>query len=52
MEIETVEKSQREEALEMENIEKEIRSYRCKCHPQTTRNRRENLKCRGYYRRY
>jgi hypothetical protein len=28
----------------------EVRNYRCKCHQQNTRDRRENLRCRRYCR--
>ena len=46
MEIETVKKSQRETALELENLGK--RSG-VKHHQQNTRDRRENLRCRRYH---
>jgi hypothetical protein len=52
MEIETIKKSQRETTLEIENLGKKIRNHRHKHQQQTTRDRRENLRCRRYHRKH
>ena len=33
-------------------LRKVIRSYRCKHHQQNSRDRRENIRCRRYHRKY
>jgi DNA anti-recombination protein RmuC len=52
MEIETIKKSQKETALELENLGNRFMSHRCKHHQQNTRDRRENLRCRRYHRKH
>jgi hypothetical protein len=51
VEVET-KKTQREATIEMEKPGKEVRNYICKHCQQNTRDRRENLRCRRYLRRY
>jgi hypothetical protein len=51
MELETIKKSQREIALELENLGKRS-GVRCKHHQQNTRDTRENLRCRRYHRKH
>jgi DNA anti-recombination protein RmuC len=50
MELETIKKSQRETNLEIENLGRKS-GHRCKHHQQNKRDRRENLRCRGYHRK-
>ena len=51
MELETIKKSQRETALEIDHLGK-VSSYRCKHHQQNTRAREENLRCRREHRKH
>jgi hypothetical protein len=46
MEIETINKSQREKITGDRKLRKEVGSHRCKQHQQITRDRRENLRYR------
>ena len=52
MEIETVKKSQRETALELENLGKRSGVIDARHHQQNTRDRRENLRGRRYHRKH
>jgi hypothetical protein len=52
MEIESTKKSQRETTLDIEKPRKEIRNHGCKNDKQNTRDKRENLRCRRYYRKH
>jgi hypothetical protein len=53
MEIETIKEYNRRQTLELENkLRKEIRSHRCKHHQQNTRDKRENLRGRIFYRNH
>jgi hypothetical protein len=49
LEVETIKKSQRETTLEIENLGKKSGAID---NQQNTRDRRENLRCRGYHRKH
>jgi hypothetical protein len=52
MELETIKKSQRETTLELENLGKRSGVRDASITKQNTRDRRENLRCRRYHRKY
>jgi TolA-binding protein len=51
MELETIKKSQRVNTLEIENLEEKSGAMDARTIQQNTRDRRENLRCRRYYKK-